>query len=332
MDWDRYLELLETDGSLLASTARSGDLAAPIPTCPGWTVRDAVAHTGAVYQHKIACMRLQRSPGDDYEQEPPAGTDLLDWYDASLAALLTELRQRGPDAPAYTWWPPDQTVGFWYRRMAQEAAVHRVDVQDAFGAATPIDEELAVDGIDEVLDRFLSGDWSDEPPEEWRGVDPAAGAGEAIAVRTQDRVWRTTLAPDIIALARDDGPASRVGHRRTRVAAAVVVGTPSRRHRRAGRGSRCHTCLSRSPPPGDSVTMTRLVLIRHGEAQSAIDGVVGGPLGCTGLSELGRRQADALAARLVRTGELAGAVALYASTLPRAIETSRADSARARGS
>jgi probable phosphoglycerate mutase len=39
------------------------------------------------------------------------------------------------------------------------------------------------------------------------------------------------------------------------------------------------------------------------------------------LTELGRRQVVALATRLEETGELAGATALYASVLPRAIET-----------
>jgi len=67
--------------------------------------------------------------------------------------------------------------------------------------------------------------------------------------------------------------------------------------------------------------MTRLVLIRHGEAQSAVDGIVGGDTGCTGLSDLGRRQAAALRDRLARTGELDQVDALYASSLPRAIET-----------
>jgi 2,3-bisphosphoglycerate-dependent phosphoglycerate mutase len=67
--------------------------------------------------------------------------------------------------------------------------------------------------------------------------------------------------------------------------------------------------------------MTRLVLIRHGEAQSHVDGIVGGDTGCTGLSDLGRRQAVALRDRLARTGELGAVDALYASTLPRAIET-----------
>ena len=67
--------------------------------------------------------------------------------------------------------------------------------------------------------------------------------------------------------------------------------------------------------------MTRLVLVRHGEAQSFVDGVIGGAKGCTGLSELGRRQAAALHDRLARTGELSDAAAIYTSTLPRAIET-----------
>jgi probable phosphoglycerate mutase len=66
---------------------------------------------------------------------------------------------------------------------------------------------------------------------------------------------------------------------------------------------------------------TRVVLIRHGEAICNVSGIVGGHAGCTGLSPLGRRQADALRARLVHSGELAGAAALYASVLARALET-----------
>jgi len=67
--------------------------------------------------------------------------------------------------------------------------------------------------------------------------------------------------------------------------------------------------------------MTRLVLIRHGEAQSHLDGVVGGDRGCNGLSDLGRRQAAALRDRLAETRELGEVEALYASSLPRAVET-----------
>jgi probable phosphoglycerate mutase len=67
--------------------------------------------------------------------------------------------------------------------------------------------------------------------------------------------------------------------------------------------------------------MTRLVLVRHGQAQVHVDGIVGGERHCRGLSELGRRQVAALRDRLKRTGELGEVDALYASTLPRAVET-----------
>jgi probable phosphoglycerate mutase len=66
---------------------------------------------------------------------------------------------------------------------------------------------------------------------------------------------------------------------------------------------------------------TRVVLIRHGEAVCNAMGVVGGMAGCSGLTDRGRRQVDALRRRLVDTGELDGATALYASLLPRAVET-----------
>lgn len=76
----------------------------------------------------------------------------------------------------------------------------------------------------------------------------------------------------------------------------------------------------RGVPPVDE-TSTRLVLVRHGEAVCNVEGVVGGPLGCRGLTDRGVAQVEALARRLHRTGELAGAAALYASVLPRAVQT-----------
>jgi broad specificity phosphatase PhoE len=56
-------------------------------------------------------------------------------------------------------------------------------------------------------------------------------------------------------------------------------------------------------------------------AQCAIDSVVGGVKGCSGLAVDGRRQAERLRDRLLRTGELAETDAVYTSVLPRAIET-----------
>lgn len=70
-----------------------------------------------------------------------------------------------------------------------------------------------------------------------------------------------------------------------------------------------------------SESETRLVLIRHGESEAQAQSFIGGHEGCKGLSDLGRRQVNSLRNRLERTGEFAGASALYSSILPRAIET-----------
>jgi 2,3-bisphosphoglycerate-dependent phosphoglycerate mutase len=66
---------------------------------------------------------------------------------------------------------------------------------------------------------------------------------------------------------------------------------------------------------------TRLAIIRHGEAVCNAEGFVGGPLSCRGLTPLGVRQSEVLAERLLSTGELGDAAALWTSELRRAAET-----------
>jgi broad specificity phosphatase PhoE len=64
----------------------------------------------------------------------------------------------------------------------------------------------------------------------------------------------------------------------------------------------------------------RLVLVRHGDAYAGFHGVIGGPNGCSGLTSLGRRQAEALRDHLAATGRVR-ADAFLVSLIPRAIET-----------
>ncbi len=64
----------------------------------------------------------------------------------------------------------------------------------------------------------------------------------------------------------------------------------------------------------------RVTLVRHGDAVAGFSGIVGGERGCAGLTDLGRRQAEALRDHLASSDRLV-ADALMASTIPRAIET-----------
>lgn len=64
----------------------------------------------------------------------------------------------------------------------------------------------------------------------------------------------------------------------------------------------------------------KLVLVRHGDAHAGFHGVISGPLGCKGLTDLGRFQAETLRDHLA-AGSAARVDALLTSKLPRAIET-----------
>ena len=180
---ETYLEHVRREGLRLVEVAER-DLAADVPSCPDWDVADLLTHTAAVYAHKVACMQLGRQPDtDEWETQSPDG-DVVAWFREMHQTVVEELAARGPDSPSYTWFGPDQTVGFWFRRMAHETAVHRVDAELALEDVTPIDAELATDGVDELLG-FLCGVW---------GEDPVEGAsGRTAAVETGGRSWTVTF-------------------------------------------------------------------------------------------------------------------------------------------
>lgn len=66
----------------------------------------------------------------------------------------------------------------------------------------------------------------------------------------------------------------------------------------------------------------RLILVRHGDAHAGFHGVIGGAQGCSGLTDLGRRQAAALCQHLIESARVQPDV-LVTSVLPRAIETAQ---------
>jgi len=206
MDYTTYVGHVEADGDLLV-TAAAQDLSADIPSCPGWTMRDLVEHVAEVYEHKIACTQLGREP-DPWPPEWPADRDPIDWLNDARTRLLAMFAEHGPQDPSATWWPPDQTVGFWARRMAHETAVHRVDAQLGVGQATPVDDDLATDGVDEILTIMLAGDWSEAPSDE--------AAGQRVAISTGGRQWIVALEPTFIGVEEGRGQA-----------AAAVEGDPS---------------------------------------------------------------------------------------------------------
>jgi uncharacterized protein (TIGR03083 family) len=154
MENSRLLACLADDYERLRDVA-ARDLTAAVPSCPGWTAADLVGHVAEVYLHKTEAMRLAAWP----DPWPPelSGEEPIALLDRAYAALTAEFAARAPEDKAATWYEPDQTVGFWIRRMAQETVIHRLDAELALReTVAPIPDDLALDGIDEVLHLFLA--------------------------------------------------------------------------------------------------------------------------------------------------------------------------------
>ena len=182
MDWANYLEHIGSNAARLSEVAALG-LEPAVPCCPGWTVRDLVAHVGSVYTQKAAIVAEGRIDGQPDRSDAP-DDDLVEWFDESAEHLIEVLSAHDPAEPLWTFYPPDQTVGFWYRRLAQESLIHRIDGEQALGLPSDIDQDLATDGVDEVLARIAAG-W---PP--WGTVE---FADRVARLEVPGRSWTLNL-------------------------------------------------------------------------------------------------------------------------------------------
>jgi len=124
------------------------DLDARVADCPDWALRDLVLHLGRVHRWAISILTTgERSRPED---APVRDEELAGWFADGGRALLAAL-DVDPWRPCWGF-GPQQDVGFWQRRQAQETAVHRVDAERCVGDASPLDDALAEDGIAEVLE------------------------------------------------------------------------------------------------------------------------------------------------------------------------------------
>jgi uncharacterized protein (TIGR03083 family) len=200
MDDARFLECLAADFARLRAVVPT-DLSAAVPSCPGWTVADLTRHVGAVYLHKIQCMREGAEP-DPWPPQELADEEPLALLDRAYAGLLEEFAAHRPEDPAGSWYTPDQTVGFWIRRMAQETVIHRIDGELGTGQpVAPVPADLAVDGIDELLKVFVA--YSVDTWGDYFSEILAGSPGRTYTVRTDGAAWRARTGPGLFVV--EDG-------------------------------------------------------------------------------------------------------------------------------
>jgi uncharacterized protein (TIGR03083 family) len=197
MEYSRFLDCL-TAGFARLRAVVAADPAAAVPSCPGWTVADLTRHVGEVYLHKTLALREGAEP-DPWPPKELADDEPLALLDRAYAGLLGEFAARKPEDPAGSWYTPDQTVGFWIRRMAHETVIHRIDAELGTGQpVAPVPSDLAVDGIDELLKVFVAYSVA-----EWSGYFTgilAGSPGRTYTVRTDGAAWRVRTGPRLFAV------------------------------------------------------------------------------------------------------------------------------------
>ncbi|MEU8536033.1 maleylpyruvate isomerase family mycothiol-dependent enzyme [Streptomyces parvulus] len=206
MEFTRFLDCLAADYDRLRSAVET-DADAPVPTCPGWTVADLNRHVAEVYLHKTLAMR-EGVEADPWPPKEFADEEPVALLDRGYTALRAEFATRAPEDPAAGWYAADRSVGFWIRRMAQETVVHRIDAELAVGRpVAPVPDDLAVDGVDELLKVFVSfavAEWG-----EYFGEILDASPGRTFLVRAGGTAWRVRTGPGEFTVAdgAGEGPA-----------------------------------------------------------------------------------------------------------------------------
>jgi uncharacterized protein (TIGR03083 family) len=155
VDVSAYLDELELHGIALAEAADAAGLAAPVPTCPGWEMRNLLAHIGMV--HRWAAGIVRGEPDAKRHSDFPAPeVGVVEWFRDGHTALVAALRAAPADLEAWAFMSAPSPLAFWARRQAHETAIHRADAESALGAVPAFATDFALDGISELLGGFLT--------------------------------------------------------------------------------------------------------------------------------------------------------------------------------
>jgi uncharacterized protein (TIGR03083 family) len=183
-----YIDIVRNRSVGLLVSART-DLTAPIPSCPGWTMAELIAHVGGTWGWVAGIVSSGERRGE-FPTIPNSitGSDLISLVEERVRQLLQVLEGADPAANCWTFGLPRSAL-FWFRRQALETAIHAWDAEGAVAHPAPIDADLACDGIDEFLAVML--------PRQVKG-NPDIWTGQSLHLhRTDgDGEWLVQLGPD----------------------------------------------------------------------------------------------------------------------------------------
>ena len=142
---------LVDENAHFAALAAAADPETPVPTCPGWSLKQLFRHVGRGDRWAATIVRtgLPADPREVADGRPPEG-GLVDWLQGGPQAILDAVAEAGPDTPVWTFNGP-RPASWWIRRREHEVLVHRADAALALGADFVVPAERAADSVSEWL-------------------------------------------------------------------------------------------------------------------------------------------------------------------------------------
>lgn len=188
----RFLDVVRHESARFLTVMREVDPDRVVPSCPDWNAADLVWHLGEVQWFWETVVR--RGVTDEDQLADLQRTDRPDDYGRLLlhleecSAQLVRTLGRVPAGDRRYMWTHDpalHTVGYITRRQAHEALIHRVDAELTAGLEPgPFAPELAVDGVDEIVDVMRGGPFPD-----WATFSPAAARTVQLVADDTGDVW-----------------------------------------------------------------------------------------------------------------------------------------------
>lgn len=174
-----FLSHLRHESDRFLDVLAEADPSARVPSCPEWAAADLLWHLAEVQWFWATIVEERRTDieGIEHPERPTDRDALLTFAVQQSDRLVRVLTETTPETEVYMW-ADDKTVGYIRRRQAHEALIHRLDAELTVGAVTPLDADLAADGIDECLGVM----YGRQPP--WGSI---AGDGRRVLFELTDR-------------------------------------------------------------------------------------------------------------------------------------------------
>ena len=140
-----------------AELFRDVDDATPVPTCPGWSLKQLFRHVGRGDRWAAQIVRDRLDTFLDPRtveggKPPPGHADAISWLHGGAQRLVDAVELSGVETPVWTFLGP-RPANWWIRRRLHEVAVHRADAAITLGSEFTLQPDIAADGITEWLER-----------------------------------------------------------------------------------------------------------------------------------------------------------------------------------